>query len=200
MHNQNQVVAEHSQPETEAMADINLQINGHLLVVDPSLQDPQYTTLFRSPEQSNSREDGTTSDDDLRGDLYSRASMNIMNLQFPHPSSFAHSSFVYSDDPSMVPTGSSPLLVDSEDAMVAGRASSPDGALSESSVAPYRSLRLPPILQVEKQHVTTSATQAASASRRRNDALFKCPVPGCGSTFTRRFNLRGLNFYVIAFG
>ncbi|KAI0081325.1 hypothetical protein K474DRAFT_1682140 [Panus rudis PR-1116 ss-1] len=51
--------------------------------------------------------------------------------------------------------------------------------------------RLPPILQVEKQTVTTSATQAASASRRRNEANFICPVPGCGSTFTRRFNLRG---------
>ncbi|KAJ7496111.1 hypothetical protein B0H11DRAFT_2001886 [Mycena galericulata] len=51
--------------------------------------------------------------------------------------------------------------------------------------------RLPPILQVEKQQVTTSATQIASASRRRNEAHFACPVPGCGSTFTRRFNLRG---------
>ncbi|KAG8903224.1 hypothetical protein FRB99_003577 [Tulasnella sp. 403] len=51
--------------------------------------------------------------------------------------------------------------------------------------------RLPPIHQVEKARVTTSATQAASAQRRRNDATFKCPVPGCGSTFTRRFNLRG---------
>nr|VWO97196.1 Hormone-sensitive lipase [Ganoderma boninense] len=51
--------------------------------------------------------------------------------------------------------------------------------------------RLPPIMQVEKQQVTTSATQAASASRRRNEANFVCPVPGCGSTFTRRFNLRG---------
>ncbi|KAJ7703014.1 hypothetical protein B0H17DRAFT_1041265 [Mycena rosella] len=51
--------------------------------------------------------------------------------------------------------------------------------------------RLPPILQVEKQQVTTSATQLASASRRRNEAHFICPVPGCGSTFTRRFNLRG---------
>ncbi|THV02435.1 hypothetical protein K435DRAFT_653448 [Dendrothele bispora CBS 962.96] len=51
--------------------------------------------------------------------------------------------------------------------------------------------RLPPILQVEKQQVTTSATQIASASRRRNEANFACPVPGCGSTFTRRFNLRG---------
>ncbi|ESK96572.1 transcriptional regulator prz1 [Moniliophthora roreri MCA 2997] len=53
------------------------------------------------------------------------------------------------------------------------------------------STRLPPILQVEKQQVTTSATQLASASRRRNEAQFTCPVPGCGSTFTRRFNLRG---------
>ncbi|PFH53821.1 hypothetical protein AMATHDRAFT_54357 [Amanita thiersii Skay4041] len=51
--------------------------------------------------------------------------------------------------------------------------------------------RLPPILQVEKLQVTTSATQMASASRRRNEAHFICPVPGCGSTFTRRFNLRG---------
>jgi hypothetical protein len=64
--------------------------------------------------------------------------------------------------------------------------------------------RLPPILQVEKQLVTTTATQAASASRRRNDALFKCPVPGCGSTFTRRFNLRGTShkhlFSLLFFG
>ncbi|KDQ21281.1 hypothetical protein BOTBODRAFT_99602 [Botryobasidium botryosum FD-172 SS1] len=62
---------------------------------------------------------------------------------------------------------------------------------SPSDTNPSSPFRLPPILQVEKQHVTTTATQAASASRRRNDALFKCPVPGCGSTFTRRFNLRG---------
>lgn len=53
--------------------------------------------------------------------------------------------------------------------------------------------RLPPILQVEKLQVTTSATQLASASRRRNEAHFICPVPGCGSTFTRRFNLRGVS-------
>lgn len=56
--------------------------------------------------------------------------------------------------------------------------------------------RLPPILQVEKQQVTTSATQLASASRRRNEAHFVCPVPGCGSTFTRRFNLRGMHPFI----
>jgi len=60
-----------------------------------------------------------------------------------------------------------------------------------SPSSPTSMPRLPPILQVEKKTVTTSATQAASASRRRNEALYQCPVPGCGSTFTRRFNLRG---------
>jgi uncharacterized Zn-finger protein len=69
------------------------------------------------------------------------------------------------------------------------------GAESSSGANNYASSggvpRLPPILQVERQQVTTSATQMASASRRRNEAHFVCPVPGCGSTFTRRFNLRG---------
>ncbi|KAG9077521.1 hypothetical protein FS749_010580, partial [Ceratobasidium sp. UAMH 11750] len=44
-------------------------------------------------------------------------------------------------------------------------------------------------LKVEK-YITTTARQAASASRRRNNAQFKCPVPGCDRTFTRHFNLR----------
>ncbi|KAF8320900.1 hypothetical protein DL93DRAFT_2045099, partial [Clavulina sp. PMI_390] len=51
--------------------------------------------------------------------------------------------------------------------------------------------RLPPIMQVEKQHVTTQATKNASRVRRRNEAVFHCPVPGCDSSFTRKFNLRG---------
>ncbi|KAI0063626.1 hypothetical protein BV25DRAFT_1935882 [Artomyces pyxidatus] len=62
---------------------------------------------------------------------------------------------------------------------------------SSPTAGPGVPCRLPPIMQVEKQQVTTTATQAASASRRRNEAHFICPVPGCGSTFTRRFNLRG---------
>ncbi|GJJ06317.1 hypothetical protein Clacol_000508 [Clathrus columnatus] len=71
------------------------------------------------------------------------------------------------------------------------------GVLSQTagpSADPYGSSvvpRLPPIFQVERQQVTTTATQNASANRRRNDANFRCPVPGCGSTFTRRFNLKG---------
>ncbi|KAK0553180.1 hypothetical protein OC845_001316 [Tilletia horrida] len=39
-------------------------------------------------------------------------------------------------------------------------------------------------------HVS-AATQAASAARRKTEALFVCPVPGCGSTFTRKNNLDG---------
>lgn len=49
----------------------------------------------------------------------------------------------------------------------------------------------PPILNVARPHVTTTATQAASATRRTSEATFTCPVPGCGSTFTRHFNLKG---------
>ncbi len=46
---------------------------------------------------------------------------------------------------------------------------------------------------VARPHVTTSATQAASIGRRTSEATFTCPVPGCGSTFTRHFNLKGLS-------
>ncbi|KAE8271524.1 hypothetical protein A4X09_0g805 [Tilletia walkeri] len=39
-------------------------------------------------------------------------------------------------------------------------------------------------------HVS-AATQAASAARRKTEASFECPIPGCGSTFTRKNNLDG---------
>jgi hypothetical protein len=68
---------------------------------------------------------------------------------------------------------------------------SPGPASPTTPISPNSIQRLPPILQVEKKTVTTQATQQASASRRRNEAHYHCPVPGCGSTFTRRFNLRG---------
>ncbi|KDQ53157.1 hypothetical protein JAAARDRAFT_699402 [Jaapia argillacea MUCL 33604] len=44
---------------------------------------------------------------------------------------------------------------------------------------------------VQKQNVTTHATKDASERRRKTDAAFVCPVAGCGSTFTRSFNLKG---------
>lgn len=61
----------------------------------------------------------------------------------------------------------------------------PSGSLSSSGPSLSPSLANPAV-----QNVTTTATQAASASRRKNDAQFVCPVPGCGSQFTRQFNLR----------
>jgi uncharacterized Zn-finger protein len=44
---------------------------------------------------------------------------------------------------------------------------------------------------VTKQTVTSERTAGASHRRRKQDANFVCPVPGCGSTFTRSFNLKG---------
>ena len=46
-------------------------------------------------------------------------------------------------------------------------------------------------ISVARQNVTTHATADASQRRRRTEANFACPVPGCGSTFTRHFNLKG---------
>ena len=48
-----------------------------------------------------------------------------------------------------------------------------------------------PWAKVERQQVTTPATAKASEGRRKGEASFVCPVPGCGSTFTRHFNLKG---------
>ncbi|KAF5382231.1 hypothetical protein D9615_004268 [Tricholomella constricta] len=47
------------------------------------------------------------------------------------------------------------------------------------------------IATVSKPNVTTGRTANASHKRRKQDATFVCPVPGCGSTFTRSFNLKG---------
>jgi hypothetical protein len=47
---------------------------------------------------------------------------------------------------------------------------------------------------VARPNVTTTATADASMKRRINDAKFQCPVSGCGSTFTRHFNLKGMSF------
>lgn len=47
------------------------------------------------------------------------------------------------------------------------------------------------MISVSKQTVTSERTAGASHRRRKQDANFLCPVPGCGSTFTRSFNLKG---------
>ncbi|KAJ3852382.1 krueppel-like factor 16 [Lentinula lateritia] len=52
-------------------------------------------------------------------------------------------------------------------------------------------------LVVSKPTVTTGRTKAASHNRRKQEATFVCPVPGCGSTFTRSFNLKGEQLSII---
>ncbi|KAG6827431.1 hypothetical protein H0H92_011832 [Tricholoma furcatifolium] len=47
------------------------------------------------------------------------------------------------------------------------------------------------VMMVSKQNVTTGRTANASQRRRKQEANFVCPVAGCGSTFTRSFNLKG---------
>jgi uncharacterized Zn-finger protein len=46
-------------------------------------------------------------------------------------------------------------------------------------------------VHVSKPNVTTVRTVSASQKRRKQEATFVCPVPGCNSTFTRSFNLKG---------
>ena len=46
---------------------------------------------------------------------------------------------------------------------------------------------------VSKPSVMITATAEASERRRNTDAYFVCPVPGCGSTFTRHLNLKGMS-------
>ena len=52
---------------------------------------------------------------------------------------------------------------------------------------------------VSKPNVTTGRTANASQKRRKQDATFICPVPGCGSTFTRSFNLKGNVFQKLSY-
>jgi len=47
-------------------------------------------------------------------------------------------------------------------------------------------------ITVSKPNVTTGRTANASHKRRKQEANFSCPVPNCGSTFTRSFNLKGV--------
>ncbi|WFD04674.1 hypothetical protein MOBT1_003388 [Malassezia obtusa] len=82
----------------------------------------------------------------------------------PTPSDAAHSSF--SSAPQLSPGSST-------------SASSPEGKTVQTAA------------QTRTPVVTTSAAQAASALRRKTEALFTCPFPDCGSTFTRQYNLRG---------
>ncbi|WFC97209.1 hypothetical protein MBRA1_003875 [Malassezia brasiliensis] len=79
------------------------------------------------------------------------------------------------------------------DAAQSSRSSAPQLSPGSSTSASSPEGR-PPVqtaAQTRTPVVTTSAAQAASALRRKTKALFTCPFPDCGSTFTRQYNLRG---------
>ena len=65
------------------------------------------------------------------------------------------------------------------------------GLESSVSVSPGRARN------VRKSNVTTERTRKASVNRRKADAPFVCSVPGCGSTFTRSFNLKGEHDFLV---
>lgn len=48
-------------------------------------------------------------------------------------------------------------------------------------------------IEAKPHWVVTTAAAQASERRRRTEPNFVCPVPGCGSTFTRHFNLKGIS-------
>jgi hypothetical protein len=73
-----------------------------------------------------------------------------------------------------------------------GNGQTPFNGMGEVGGGPYfQDSREDPALPVARPNVTTTATADASMKRRINDAKFQCPILGCGSTFTRHFNLKG---------
>jgi len=167
------------------------------IVVDPSLEHDQNVLHGADGDLENGHNGlGDTIDD--QETVHSSYSANILNMPY-NSNHFLRSTFPFVNaGTSGAAAGVSAIGQEAEGDTTDGLMRSNEVLLRASgSPEPdpndphYRSVRLPPILQVEKQHVTTTATQAASATRRKNEAVFKCPVPGCGSTFTRRFNLRG---------
>ncbi|KAE8227317.1 hypothetical protein CF319_g222 [Tilletia indica] len=65
----------------------------------------------------------------------------------------------------------------------------PDQGYHQQQYSGAGAMGAPPI-PGPANHVS-AATQAASAARRKTEASFECPIPGCGSTFTRKNNLDG---------
>lgn len=91
------------------------------------------------------------------------------NRQSPYPSPSASPRVRYDDLPNVPLTGRSTSLLRPESAQQPLNAS----------------------ISVTKPTVTSERTAGASHRRRKQEANFMCPVPGCGSTFTRSFNLKG---------
>lgn len=96
-----------------------------------------------------------------------------------------------SDSPTRLPESLPDLGLESGQTPLINNMSRGDGYLSGYSSGGSRGATPG---GVARPNVTTSATADASMKRRINDAKFQCPVPGCGSTFTRHFNLKGTSF------
>ena len=75
------------------------------------------------------------------------------------------------------------------DSVVSGGRDRSQSRQPRSNIAASQTDVLP--TQIPKVNVTTGRTANASHRRRKQDANFACTVPGCGSTFTRGFNLKG---------
>lgn len=74
-------------------------------------------------------------------------------------------------------------------------------SISSTTTGAYSSIEGPGVTQtlerilpVEKPQTMTIAAQAASASRRLNEARIVCPVQRCGATFAGRTNLRRTSY------
>ncbi|KAG9316124.1 hypothetical protein JVU11DRAFT_3801 [Chiua virens] len=91
------------------------------------------------------------------------------NRPSPYPSPSASPRVCYEDLPSVALAGRQPSML------------RPDAVQPNATG----------LVSVSKQTVTSERTAGASHRRRKQDANFLCPVPGCGSTFTRSFNLKG---------
>ncbi|KAI6122213.1 hypothetical protein EDD16DRAFT_795336 [Pisolithus croceorrhizus] len=91
------------------------------------------------------------------------------NRQSPYPSPSASPRVRYDDLPNVPLAGRQPSLL------------RPESAQQPLNAA----------ISVTKPTVTSERTAGASHRRRKQEANFMCPVPGCGSTFTRSFNLKG---------
>ena len=53
------------------------------------------------------------------------------------------------------------------------------------------------ILSVSRPNIINTVTMGAGVHQRINEARFPCPVPGCGSTFSRHFALKGAFFFCL---
>ena len=184
--------------------------NGNM---DPSFEPPSSNGYLLSPESipamhirraksdsgSRPKQHHQSHLDDLRSSnaLYqptSEMSQDFLSRQFLHPSETVQ----------MLIRDGGHYRRASSGNRVAREPGSWYGALSPRS-SPYPSPHVSPqhvgleLPMVAKSYVTTGRTANASRIRRKQDANFMCPIPSCGSTFTRSFNLKGRPYFLFGY-